>query len=252
MSDTPQSSTGGEIPAKSQEESKSSSPLPSWVPSTKVMAMIICAVGFVVLLFCLIALPTRHWNSGEVTLPLSGVMYTFDVEVGLAKSKISGHGYSETMDNTGDLKDRGNAAIGLISTAVVLVAIGIGGGVIVLLEKANSIMALVGAQGSHLALAGTVVAALAWLLQMCGWAQWVDNYDKKLNWSFFLAIVAWIFLNLWIVVWVVVYLQLKAEDGAGAEDRATEAPAPTPEEAPAPTPELGLTPSIGASPEAAV
>ena len=68
-----------------------------------------------------------------------------------------------------------------------LVAFGIGGGVIFLLEKANLIMALVGAQGSHLALAGTGVAALAWFFEMCGWAHWLDQFENKLSWSFALA-----------------------------------------------------------------
>ena len=59
----------------------------------------------------------------------------------------------------------------------------------------------------------------------------------------------WIFLNLWIVAWVVVYFQLKAEGGAGAEQANQEHGTPQ-----APGPQIGAVPELhemAAPPEAA-
>jgi len=201
-------------PAQEAAPTQNDGPLPFPIPPKKTMGIIICALGGFILLFLIIALPTKGWNSGDVTV--SGTKMT--VHLGLRETTVEVSGGVEvTADNTGDAKDAGDAATGLLAVTVVFVAIGIGLAIATMF-LATSPFAQFGVADSMIALGNIVTAALSWLFTMAGWANWVDNFDKDLSYSFAFAVLAWILLFVYLAAWVLAYFKFKADEGSGGDE----------------------------------
>merc|ERR1711907_211155 len=197
MSDPPKVNDETSSPA-------SEGPLPFPLPDKKLLGIIICGTGAVCLLFLLIALPTKGWVVNDTT------------KLGLSEYEVKIGGSWYKADNSGEAKKRGDAAMGLLSMALIFVACGIALAVLFLILDKPPFDVPV--KPSLLAIVGFALSFLAWLFEMSGWANWCNEYDKDLSYSFALAILAWLLHTAWLPLWGMAYLKLKAEEESGADE----------------------------------
>ena len=159
----------------------------------------------------------KEWNKGSTTRSTSSdsstispsTMYTHNI--GLFETNIKGtqtsccdaNGnsyettYSDvTSDNSGKVKDAGDAAFGLIACTIILTLVA--AVLVVLLPSPTAL------------LVGIVLAVVAFILETAAWANWaheVGNDDVDYGVCFIIAVLVWCFLLLFLLLMIFAYLK---------------------------------------------